>query len=206
MTAHSCLSAHRSRLRIVACVALAPLVAAPASREVVAQSPGAVAAAPNDSRRDGIAVAPAAQGAAAPKPLGILAQEELTGDWGGVRTRWRDKGLVFDSSFTQFYQGVTAGGTDTGSEYNATAQAKLEFDFGKLLGWQWWSAEVKGEWRFGGPLLGATIVMLLKNYVSGYVERWNMLMGFVFVLIVLFMPEGVVPGLQRLWRRFRSII
>jgi branched-chain amino acid transport system permease protein len=61
-----------------------------------------------------------------------------------------------------------------------------------------------GSGTLGGPLLGATIVMLLKNYVSGYVERWNMLMGFVFVLIVLFMPEGVVPGLQRLWRRFRS--
>jgi len=59
-----------------------------------------------------------------------------------------------------------------------------------------------GSGTLGGPLVGATIVMLLKNYVSGYVERWNMLMGFVFVLIVVFMPEGVVPGVQRLWRRF----
>ena len=31
--------------------------------------------------------------------------------------------------------------------------------------------------------------MILKNYVSAYVERWNMLLGFVFVLIVVFMPE-----------------
>jgi len=46
--------------------------------------------------------------------------------------------------------------------------------------------------------------MLLKNYVSGYVERWNMLMGVVFVVIVVFMPEGVVPGVQRLWRRFTA--
>jgi branched-chain amino acid transport system permease protein len=61
-----------------------------------------------------------------------------------------------------------------------------------------------GSGTLGGPLVGATIVMLLKNYVSGYVERWNMLMGFVFVVIVIFMPEGVVPGVQRLWRRFRS--
>jgi branched-chain amino acid transport system permease protein len=48
--------------------------------------------------------------------------------------------------------------------------------------------------------------MLLKNYVSAYVERWNTLMGFVFVLIVVFMPEGLVPGVRRLWRRFRSVI
>lgn len=91
-----------------------------------------------------------------PAPAGLLKQEELTGHWGGLRTRWQDKGVVLDSSLTQFYQGVSSGGTETGSEYNGTAQAKLEFDFGKLAGWQFWSAEIKGEWRFGGPLLAGT--------------------------------------------------
>ena len=61
-----------------------------------------------------------------------------------------------------------------------------------------------GSGTLAGPLVGATIVMLLKNWVSAYVERWNMLLGFVFVLIVIFMPEGVVPGVKRLWRRFAS--
>jgi len=46
--------------------------------------------------------------------------------------------------------------------------------------------------------------MLLKNYVSAYIERWNTLLGLVFVLIVVFMPEGVVPGVKRLWLRFAS--
>jgi porin len=92
----------------------------------------------------------------APQATGAQHQEELTGDWGGARTRWKDKGVVLDSSLTQFYQGVASGGTKTGSEYLGTAQAKLKFDFGKLAGWQFWSAEVKAEWRFGGPLLGGT--------------------------------------------------
>lgn len=61
-----------------------------------------------------------------------------------------------------------------------------------------------GSGTLAGPIVGAAIVILLKNYVSGYVERWNMLMGFVFVVIVVFMPEGVVPGVKRLWLRFRS--
>jgi len=61
-----------------------------------------------------------------------------------------------------------------------------------------------GSGTLAGPLVGAAIVMLLKNWVSAYVERWNMLLGFVFVLIVVFMPEGVVPGVKRLWRRFRA--
>ena len=93
---------------------------------------------------------------AQPPATGIAHQEDLTGGWGGVRKRWSDKGFVLDPSLTQFYQGVASGGTETGSEYNGTAQARLEFDFGKLAGWQFWSAEVKGEWRFGGPLLGGT--------------------------------------------------
>jgi branched-chain amino acid transport system permease protein len=61
-----------------------------------------------------------------------------------------------------------------------------------------------GSGTLAGPLVGAAIVMILKNYVSAYIERWNMLLGFVFVLIVIFMPEGVVPGIKRLWRRFAS--
>jgi branched-chain amino acid transport system permease protein len=59
-----------------------------------------------------------------------------------------------------------------------------------------------GSGTLAGPLVGAAIVMLLKNYVSAYIERWNMLLGFVFVFIVVFMPEGVVPGVKRLWLRF----
>jgi branched-chain amino acid transport system permease protein len=59
-----------------------------------------------------------------------------------------------------------------------------------------------GSATLAGPLVGATIVLLLKSYVSAYIERWNMLLGFVFVFIVIFMPEGVVPGVRRLWARW----
>ncbi|MFL5360570.1 MAG: branched-chain amino acid ABC transporter permease, partial [Myxococcales bacterium] len=52
-----------------------------------------------------------------------------------------------------------------------------------------------------GPIVGAAVVVLLKNVVSAYITRWVMLLGFVFVLIVLYMPEGLVPGVERLRRR-----
>jgi len=61
-----------------------------------------------------------------------------------------------------------------------------------------------GSGTLAGPIVGAAIVLLLKNWASAYIERWNMLLGFVFVFIVVFMPEGVVPGLQRLWKRYVS--
>jgi branched-chain amino acid transport system permease protein len=61
-----------------------------------------------------------------------------------------------------------------------------------------------GSGTLAGPLVGAAIVLLLKNWASAYIERWNMLLGFVFVFIVVFMPEGVVPGVKRLWKRYAS--
>jgi len=60
-----------------------------------------------------------------------------------------------------------------------------------------------GSGTLAGPIVGAAIIIVLKNYVSAYIERWNMLMGFVFVLIVVFMPEGVVPGVRRLFLRIK---
>jgi branched-chain amino acid transport system permease protein len=51
-----------------------------------------------------------------------------------------------------------------------------------------------------GPIVGAAIVVIMKNVVSAYVERWNMALGIIFVLIITFMPEGLVPGSVRLWK------
>ena len=61
-----------------------------------------------------------------------------------------------------------------------------------------------GAGTLAGPIVGAGIVLILKNYASAYIERWNMLLGFVFVVIVLFMPDGLVPGLRRAWGRLRG--
>jgi branched-chain amino acid transport system permease protein len=61
-----------------------------------------------------------------------------------------------------------------------------------------------GSGTLAGPLVGAAIVMLLKNWASAYIERWNMLLGFVFVFIVVFMPEGVVPGMKRILSKWKQ--
>jgi branched-chain amino acid transport system permease protein len=61
-----------------------------------------------------------------------------------------------------------------------------------------------GSGTLGGPAVGAALVLLLKNYASAYVERWNMLLGLVFLFIVLVMPTGIVPGVQKLTARFKG--
>ena len=58
-----------------------------------------------------------------------------------------------------------------------------------------------GSGTIAGPLAGAALIVLLKNYASTHIERWNMLLGFVFVAIVIFMPHGIVPGVRRLLAR-----
>jgi branched-chain amino acid transport system permease protein len=55
-----------------------------------------------------------------------------------------------------------------------------------------------GSGTLGGPVVGAAVVLLIKNYASAYIERWNMLLGLVFLFIVLVMPTGIVPGVSRL--------
>jgi len=61
-----------------------------------------------------------------------------------------------------------------------------------------------GSGTAAGPVVGATLVLLLKNYASAYLERWNMLLGLVFLFIVLVMPTGIVPGLVRLASKLRG--
>jgi branched-chain amino acid transport system permease protein len=59
-----------------------------------------------------------------------------------------------------------------------------------------------GAGTLAGPIIGSILVVLLKNYVSGFVERWNMLLGFIFVFIVIFMPSGMAPGFTQLKNRW----
>jgi branched-chain amino acid transport system permease protein len=54
-----------------------------------------------------------------------------------------------------------------------------------------------------GPIVGAVIITLVKNVVSTYVDRWNSLLGAIFVIVILFMPSGLVPGFGALWARLR---
>lgn len=51
-----------------------------------------------------------------------------------------------------------------------------------------------------GPVVGSALVVIVQNVVSAYIERWNFMLGAIFVAIVIFMPEGLVPGLTRLVR------
>ena len=55
-----------------------------------------------------------------------------------------------------------------------------------------------GAGTLSGPVVGAALVVLLKNVASAYIDRWIMLLGLVFIFIVMFVPGGIVAGVGRL--------
>jgi branched-chain amino acid transport system permease protein len=54
-----------------------------------------------------------------------------------------------------------------------------------------------GAGTLSGPALGAAVIVLLENLVSGYTERWLLVLGTVYVLVTMFAPHGLVGLVTR---------
>jgi branched-chain amino acid transport system permease protein len=64
---------------------------------------------------------------------------------------------------------------------------------------------IGGAGTLSGPVLGAFLVRLLPHLVSSYTDRWQTIVGLVFILFVLFAPQGIM-GLLRGQRRRRKLV
>ncbi len=56
-----------------------------------------------------------------------------------------------------------------------------------------------GAGTLAGPVAGAAVITIIKTVVSSYVDRWSSLLGLIFIVSVMFMPRGLVPGFSRLF-------
>jgi branched-chain amino acid transport system permease protein len=56
-----------------------------------------------------------------------------------------------------------------------------------------------------GPALGAAVIVLLKNLVSVYTQRWLLILGVVYIATVRYAPDGIVGAIAqgRRWTRSR---
>ncbi|RYX87222.1 MAG: branched-chain amino acid ABC transporter permease [Bradyrhizobiaceae bacterium] len=52
-----------------------------------------------------------------------------------------------------------------------------------------------------GAFVGAAAIIALENIVSAYTERWLMVLGLTFVLIMIFAPEGIIGKLRAILSR-----
>jgi carbohydrate-selective porin OprB len=57
----------------------------------------------------------------------------MTGDWGGTRSRWNEKGIELEFKLTNFSQGVASGALREESEYNGKFEYTMKFDLGKVV-------------------------------------------------------------------------
>jgi branched-chain amino acid transport system permease protein len=55
-----------------------------------------------------------------------------------------------------------------------------------------------------GPLVGSVIITFLESVVGSYTERHLFVLGLIFVVFVMFLPDGLVGLLRRLWPRLSS--
>jgi branched-chain amino acid transport system permease protein len=55
---------------------------------------------------------------------------------------------------------------------------------------------VGGTGSLIGPILGAAVVRLFPQIVSSYTDRWETLLGLLFILFVLFAPKGIMGVLR----------
>ena len=58
-------------------------------------------------------------------------------------------------------------------------------------------AVLGGMRSFWGPLIGAAIFIVLRDYISSHTENWMSAVGLIFVLVVLFFPRGVIGIVRR---------
>jgi branched-chain amino acid transport system permease protein len=52
-----------------------------------------------------------------------------------------------------------------------------------------------------GSFVGSALIIVLEQFVSAYTERWQMVLGTVFILIMIFAPEGIVGKIRSLRQR-----
>jgi branched-chain amino acid transport system permease protein len=49
-----------------------------------------------------------------------------------------------------------------------------------------------GWFTFAGPVLGAAITVSLRTFVGIYTEYWTLILGILLILLIFFLPEGVM--------------
>ncbi|MDI7258773.1 MAG: branched-chain amino acid ABC transporter permease [Thermodesulfobacteriota bacterium] len=73
------------------------------------------------------------------------------------------------------------------SPYDMDLTASIEIILMVILG---------GPGTLVGPALGAGIIVFLKNFISGYTQRWLLILGTIYIFTILYAPQGLMNLLK----------
>jgi branched-chain amino acid transport system permease protein len=63
-----------------------------------------------------------------------------------------------------------------------------------------------GGWlTFLGPMLGAAIMVALRTFASTFTEYWTLIQGVILMLVIIFLPEGVLGYVNAKIRQLRNV-
>ena len=86
-----------------------------------------------------------------------------------------------------FFAGVSGALYAQFQEFIATSTIDLGMSTNVLF-----MAFIGGVGHFWGPLLGSGIFVYLSEYLSRFTDRWEFILGVMFVIIVLLAPQGIL--------------
>jgi len=61
-----------------------------------------------------------------------------------------------------------------------------------------------GWFTFAGPILGAAITVGLRTFVGKYTEYWTLILGVILILLIFFLPDGVMGYLLKIFKPRRD--
>lgn len=56
-----------------------------------------------------------------------------------------------------------------------------------------------GWFTFLGPVLGTAIIVVLRTFVGKFTEYWTLILGIILILVIFFLPDGVMGYLEKLF-------
>lgn len=60
---------------------------------------------------------------------------------------------------------------------------------------------IGGMGSFVGPVVGAFVYQFAHDVLVLYVRQWQLILGVILLLIVMFWPQGIMGAIERLWAR-----
>jgi branched-chain amino acid transport system permease protein len=54
-----------------------------------------------------------------------------------------------------------------------------------------------GWYTFSGPIIGSAIMVALRTFVGIFTEYWTLILGILLILLIFFLPDGVMGYIQK---------